>query len=165
MGNGPSGRTRTRAPVSQRANDIANLLHEQFTRLTRQIRNIELPDGMTPERLSALAVIDRYGPISVTSLADYELVRPATMSRMVTALVNEGLARRQEDREDGRGVLVTTTAKGRRAFVRANAHRMDLLRAALNGLSAQQLSAMCSLASALEHLSELLNDRVAENPG
>src|SRR5690554_3336964 len=66
--------------------EIAALLNEQFARLTRQLRTIELPPGMTPERLSALSVIDKRGPISVTALAGTEKVRPATMSRMVTAL-------------------------------------------------------------------------------
>src|SRR6185369_6007721 len=93
--------------------EIAAQLHDQFSRLTRQLRNMELPQGMTPERLSALAVIDKRGPISVTALADKEMVRPATMSRMVSALVDEGLCRRSEDKNDGRGVLVSATSKGR----------------------------------------------------
>lgn len=62
--------------------EIAALLHDQFARLTRQLRNMDLPQGMTPERLSALSVIDKLGPISVTALADREMVRPATMSRI-----------------------------------------------------------------------------------
>jgi DNA-binding MarR family transcriptional regulator len=161
MGSRQPRRTARTHSTSQRADDIATVLHDRFARLTRQIRNLELPEGMTQERLSALAVIDRLGPVSVTALADHELVRPATMSRMVTALVHEGLARRHVDRDDGRGVLVTTTAKGRRALMRANEHRMGLLRNALQGLSREQLSAMDGLASALERLSVLLNDRVA----
>src|SRR6185369_16912383 len=105
--------------------EIAAQLHDQFSRLTRQLRNLDLPQGMTPERLSALAVIDKRGPISVTALADKEMVRPATMSRMVSALVDEGLVKRAEDKNDGRGVLVSTTPKGRRAFIRAQHSRLQ----------------------------------------
>ena len=36
--------------------EIASLLHEQFARLSRQLRTLQLPQGMTPERLSALTV-------------------------------------------------------------------------------------------------------------
>jgi DNA-binding MarR family transcriptional regulator len=159
----PDGRGRERLPRNA-PTTLPTVLHEQFARLTRQIRNVELPDGMTQERLSALVMIDRYGPISVTSLAD--LRAGATCNHVEngdSALVNEGLARRHEDSKDGRGVLVTTTAKGRRAFVRANEHRMDLLlRNALNGSERSNSSPPWSrLASALERLSELLNDRVA----
>ena len=31
--------------------EIAALLNDQFSRLSRQLRNMDMPDGMTPERL------------------------------------------------------------------------------------------------------------------
>ncbi len=138
-------------------NEIAALLHDQFSRLTRQLRNMDLPQGMTPERLSALSVIEKHGPISVTALADREMVRPATMSRMVSALVDEGLVRRHEDREDGRGVLVTTTPKGRRAYQRAHQQRLHQFIEALERLTPEQLTAMKALASALEKFTAVLD--------
>jgi DNA-binding MarR family transcriptional regulator len=137
--------------------EIAALLNDQFSRLTRQLRNMELPQGMTPERLSALAVIDKKGPISVTALADQEMVRPATMSRMVSALVEEGLVKRSEDKNDGRGVLVSATPKGRRAYQRAQQLRLQHFAEALSELSPEQLAAMKSLAAALERLTLLLD--------
>jgi DNA-binding MarR family transcriptional regulator len=138
--------------------EIAALLHEQFARLTRQLRTLELPQGMTPERLSALSVIDKKGPISVTALADREMVRPATMSRMVTALVEEGLVKRSDDKTDGRGVLVSVTSKGRRAFQRAQEQRLQHFAEVLESLNDEQLASMRSLASALERLT-LLRDK------
>ena len=137
--------------------EIAALLHEQFARLTRQMRTLDLPDGITPERLSALSVIDKRGPISVTALAENEMVRPTTMSRMVTALVEEGLVKRANDKTDGRGVLVGTTSKGRRTFQRAQEQRLHHFAEVLDSLSAEQLSAMRSLTSALESLTALLD--------
>lgn len=144
------------AEADQRS-EIAALLHEQFARLTRQLRTIELPQGMTPERLSALSVIDKRGPISVTALADNEMVRPATMSRMVTALVEEGLVKRSDDKNDGRGVLVTTTPKGRRTYVRAQEQRLQHFAEVLDSLNDEQLTAMRNLTSALERLTVLLD--------
>jgi len=145
------------AQGNTRSGEIAELLHERVSRLSRQLRHIELPAGMTPERLSTLSVIDRSGPISVTALADREMVRPATMSRMVSALVDEGLVRRREDKADGRGVLVTVTAKGRRIYRRAQQQRLEQLAVALNELTPQQLSAMRELADVLERLTALLD--------
>lgn len=142
-----------------RSDAIVIQLHDRLTRLARQLRNLELPDGMTHERLSALMTIDIYGPISVTALADRELVRPATMSRMVSALVHEGLARRQDDRRDGRGVLVTATARGRRAFRRANEYRTTLFREAIEGLNDDQLAAISTLTVILDRLGMLLDNR------
>jgi DNA-binding MarR family transcriptional regulator len=145
------------AQIGNQPGEIAALLHERFSRLSRQLRHMELPTGMTPERLSTLSVIDRNGPISVTALADREMVRPATMSRMVSALVDDGLVRRREDKADGRGVLVSVTAKGRRIFRRAHQQRLEQLADALSGLSKEQLASMRNLASVLEHLTSLLN--------
>lgn len=139
-------------------NEIAALLHDRFARLSRQLRHMELPAGMTPERLSALAAIEKHGPISVTALADREMVRPATMSRMVSALVDDGLAKRLEDKTDGRGVLVASTPKGKRAFQRAHQQRLQQLSEALSALPPDQLSAMRGLASALERLTSVLDE-------
>jgi DNA-binding MarR family transcriptional regulator len=141
---------------TNKRSEIAALLHEQFARLTRQLRTLELPQGMTPERLSALSVIEKRGPISVTALAEKEMVRPATMSRMVTALVEEGLVKRSDDKSDGRGVLVSTTPKGRRIFQRAQEQRLQHFAEVLDSLNDEQLAAMRSLTSALERLSALL---------
>lgn len=138
--------------------EIAALLHEKFSRLSRQLRHMELPSGMTPERLSTLSVILNNGPISVTALAEREMVRPATMSRMVSALVDDGLARRLEDKTDGRGVLVVVTAKGRRAHQRAHQQRLSQLIGALEHFSADQLAAMRGLVEALERLTVVLDE-------
>lgn len=137
--------------------EIAALLHEQFARLTRRLRTLELPQGITPERLSALSVIDKLGPISVTALAEQEMVRPATMSRMVTALVDEGFVKRSEDKSDGRGVLVSATPKGRRTYQRAQEQRLSHFAEVLESLNDEQLAAMRNLTTALERLTGLLD--------
>jgi DNA-binding MarR family transcriptional regulator len=139
-------------PDADARSEIAALLHEQFARLSRQLRTLELPHGMTPERLSALSVIEKRGPISVTALADTEMVRPATMSRMITALVEEGLVRRSDDKNDGRGVLISITPKGRRAYQRAQEQRLTRFAVILESLSDEQLLAMRHLSEALERL-------------
>ena len=146
-------------PVGDGRSEIAALLHEQFARLTRRLRTLELPSGMTPERLSALSVIEKRGPISVTALAETEMVRPATMSRMITALGTEGLVKRSDDKSDGRGVLVSVTPKGRRAFQRAQEQRLSRFAEVVESLSDDQLVAMRDLTAALERLTTLLNHK------
>jgi DNA-binding MarR family transcriptional regulator len=139
-------------PPGDARSEIAALLHEQFARLTRRLRTLELPQGMTPERLSALSVIEKRGPLSVTALAENEMVRPATMSRMITALVEDGLVKRSGDKNDGRGVLVSVTPKGRRACQRAQEQRLSDFAEILDSLSDEQLVAMRDLTSALGRL-------------
>ena len=83
---------------------LAESLHDRVARLNRQLRSIELPRGMTQERMSALAIVAARGPVSVSPLADHEGVRPATMSRMISALEADGAAkdsqRSQVDADD-----------------------------------------------------------------
>lgn len=142
--------------TSRQPREIAAQLHSGLSKLSRQIRTISLPTGITPERLSTLATIEAHGRISVTALADMERVRPATMSRMISSLVDDGLVKRQEDKDDRRGVLVSATAKGRRVYQRANRHYLRELGAALARLDPEQLDAMRALASALEQLGSAL---------
>lgn len=137
---------------------LAGKLSESFSRLSRQLRQTEMPSGMTQERLSALAAIAKYGPISVTALSDREFVRPATISRMVSALVDNGYAKRQPDKTDGRGVLVAVTAKGRKAYQRAQEIRLRQLAEALLRMPGDQVSSMRCLAEALEQLTSVLDE-------
>ena len=78
------------------------------------------------------------------------------MSRMVTALVEEGLVKRSGDKNDGRGVLVSVTPKGRRAYQRAQEQRLNHFAEVLDSLSDEQLAAMRNLTAALERLTLLL---------
>jgi DNA-binding MarR family transcriptional regulator len=129
---------------------MAEVLLHRLSILSRQLKSIELPHGMTQERLSALATISNHGKISVSALAAEENVRTATMSRMVSSLWNDGLIRRLEDKTDGRGVLVTMTAKGKRAFDHATKRSVAQLTAALAELEPSQIAALHALTSAIE---------------
>jgi DNA-binding MarR family transcriptional regulator len=53
-------------------------------------------------------------------------------------------------------VLVSTTAKGRRAYQRAQEQRLQHFAEVLDALSAEQLAAMRGLTTALERLTILL---------
>ena len=48
-------------------------VHEAFSRLARRLRALELPHGLTNERLSTLATIRDNEPISVSALAKAEV--------------------------------------------------------------------------------------------
>jgi DNA-binding MarR family transcriptional regulator len=152
------GRQEQEHPISADAPALAESLHDRLSRLSRQLRSIELPPGMTQERMSVLAIVERRGPVSVSALAAHERVRPATMSRMISSLEADGYVRRLTDDSDGRGVLVAATQLGLKAFSNARKQRLSQLSEALNALPAEQLNAMSGLASALESLTNVLDD-------
>ncbi len=137
--------------------ELAGALHDKLSRLSRQLRSIALPQGMTQERMSVLAIILRSGPISVSALAQHERVRPATMSRMITGLESDGHVERLSDATDGRGVLVIATASGHEAFAHARGQRLAQLAIALSELPDDQLSAMNDLTAALDSLTAILD--------
>ena len=130
--------------------EFASQVYEVFSRLARQLRALDLPYGLTNERLSTLAAIWVREPVSVSALAEAETVSLPTMSSMVAKLEAEGLVKRQEHKVDGRGVVVSTTAKGRQAYQRATQQFLSHLIGTLNTMEPEQLAAMRTLLSTLD---------------
>jgi len=130
--------------------ELAPEVHEAFSRLARRLRALDLPHGLTNERLSTLATVAAREPVSVSALAKAEIVSLPTMSRMVAKLEAEGFVKRREDKLDGRGVLVSTTAKGRRAYQRTTRQSLSQLKGTLNTLAPEQLAAIRTLLSTLD---------------
>ena len=129
---------------------IGPQVHEAFSRLARRLRALDLPYGLTNERLSTLASVTAHGPISISALAEAEIVSLPTMSRMVNALEAEGFVKRRDDKLDSRAVLLSTTAKGRRAYQRAAQQSLSQLKGTLNTLASEQLAAIRTLLSTLD---------------
>ena len=140
--------------------ELGPQVHEAFSRLARRLRALDLPDGLTNERLSTLATIAAHEPISVSALAKAEIVSLPTMSRMVAKLEVEGFVKRREDKFDSRGVLVSTTAKGRVTYQRATQQSLTDLQDTLSTLKPEQLAAIRTLLSSLA--GPQLSDRTAE---
>ncbi len=130
--------------------EFAPQVHEAFSRLARRLRALDLPYGLTNERLSTLATVAAHEPISVSALAKAEIVTVPTMSRMVDALEAEGFVKRRDDTFDCRAVLVSTTAEGRRAYQRATQQSLTHLKGTLNTLTPEQLAAIRTLLSTLD---------------
>ncbi len=107
--------------------DLAPQVHEAFSRLSRRLRALDLPDGLTIERLSTLATVATLEPVSISALAKAEIVSLPTMSNMIAKLEAVGLVKRVEDKLDARGVLVSTTAKGRAIYQRATQQSLSHL--------------------------------------
>jgi len=140
--------------------EFTSHVHEAFSRLARRLRALDFPHGLTNERLSTLATIGAHEPISVSALAEAEKVSLPTISRMVAKLEVEGLVKRREDKSDGRGVLVSTTAKGRRAYQRATQQSLTHLQGTLSTLKPEQLAAIHTLLSSL--VGPRLSERTSE---
>lgn len=138
------------------AEKVADRLHSTAIRLLRLVRAQDIVTGVPPARLSALSVVVFGGPISLNNLARAEQVRPPTMSRIVDALEETGLARRTVNPADRRAVLIEATQNGRRILMEGRRRRVQSLARHLGRLSAREIglidSALDSVQKALEDI-------------
>lgn len=65
--------------------------------------------------------------MTLGDLAATEQVRPPTMTRIVSALERKGLVVRRKNAEDGRSVLLSATAAGKRLLVEGRRRRICAL--------------------------------------
>src|SRR5437870_12851451 len=82
--------------------EVARSLHSNAIHLLRCVRTEDSAMGIGPAQASALSVVVFGGPLTLNELAGAEQVRPPIMSRVVEALVREGLVCRDINREDRR---------------------------------------------------------------
>ena len=68
---------------------------------------------LTPTAVSALATVERHGPLTPSELAAIERIKRPTATRILRVLEEAGLVDRTRDPADGRSSLVSVNAAGR----------------------------------------------------
>ena len=111
-------------PAQCRPGVLAGELRIALLRTARRLRMERSSDQISDSQYSVLAALIKYGPLTPGALADREHVRPPSMTRTVTALVEAGLVSRDPHPTDRRQVVVTITAAGERE-VRETRRRRD----------------------------------------
>lgn len=106
------------------SHELAAGLRVAVARLSRRLRAEKAVDDLSDSQYSVLAYLVREGPRAVGQLSDFERVTPPSMNRTVNCLVDAGYVERMSTPEDGRKVLVQTTASGR-ALVTETRRRRD----------------------------------------
>jgi DNA-binding MarR family transcriptional regulator len=109
-------------------------------------------DGRTGARASALSVICYRGPLTSSDLARRARVAAPTITRIVDALVRDGLVSREASGPDRRAVPLAATAQGRRLMERGRSRRIQGLGAELQGLTAAELGVLERAVGLLEPL-------------
>ncbi len=152
MAAGTSNNTRNNPPLDTTA--IAAQLRLSATRLARQLRQ-ESDAALSPSQLSALASIERHGPLTLGALADYERVAPPSVTKVVAKLETAGLVARRLDERDRRVVWVSITAAGNGRLAKIRQRKNAWLAARLAELDDDQRR---RLADALDVLDALTAD-------
>jgi DNA-binding MarR family transcriptional regulator len=122
--------------------DLANDLNSSAIHLLRRISQDDAADGVTAARASALSVLVYGGASALGDLARRERVAVPTMSRLIDAMVREGLVTRETVPENRRAVRLEATPRGRELTERGRARRIRRLAEELAELSAREVSAL-----------------------
>jgi DNA-binding MarR family transcriptional regulator len=136
--------------LSNQAVEAADRFHSAAIHALRHVRRDDSATGLSAARLSALSVLVFGGPRTLGELAAAEHVRPATMTRIVQALEEDGLVRRESDPTDGRVSRLRPTAKGERVMWRGRERRVARLAGLLGRLSAAEIACVQDAAELVE---------------
>jgi len=142
--------TRTTRPGDLDVERLADAL-ARFTRTAR--RELALPIGASS--IAALGTVADHGPMRLGDLARHEGVTPATLSRIVAALEENGYAGRTVDADDRRSSWLAITPSGRRMLAGVRRDRAAIVAARAQRLTADQRA---RLAAALESFEALAAD-------
>jgi DNA-binding MarR family transcriptional regulator len=136
------------------AHAIAERIHSVAIRLLRRLRKSDAASGLPGPKLSALSVLVFGGPQTLKDLAAAEQVRAPTMSRLVVELEADGLATKNEDKNDRRVVRIAATAKGRALLEAGRERRLEVLTAQIAALSRDERRVLAQAAELLLRMNE-----------
>jgi DNA-binding MarR family transcriptional regulator len=139
--------------------DLAARLRLAVVRTARRLRQEAAGAGgteLTPTAASALATVERHGPLTPSELAAIERVKRPTATRTLRVLVEAGLVERAPDPADGRSALVSVNAAGRERLRRLRGRKNAYLARRMRDLPAEDLR---TLERAAEVLEGILEDR------
>ncbi len=137
---------------------LASRLRLAVTRLARQLRT-HSDVGASPTQISALATIERRGPLTLGELAVSEGVQPPTITAAVGRLEQQGLVARQPDPDDGRVARVVISAEGRRLLARNRSRKTAFLAQRLAALDDDERARLTAAVEVLERVLEPAPDQ------
>jgi len=128
-------------------------LRVAIARLSRRLRKHELA-GLTPTQLAALSTVERTGPLRLGDLAAAERIAPSTLTRLVSALEEQGYVERNAVPGDARAWMLAVTERGHEVLEQIRQENTLLLADSLLTLSPGQLAALAAALPALEQLAD-----------
>jgi DNA-binding MarR family transcriptional regulator len=132
--------------------NLAERLHAVAIRVLRRARRDDAVMGLPPGQASALSVLVFGGPKTLSELAGIEQVQPPTMTRMVDALEQARLIKREQDANDRRRFHIAATPAGVRLMHQGRERRVMVLAQTLAGLDRDQRAVMEKALAILEQL-------------
>lgn len=106
---------------------IAQELRSIVGKLKRRLRDQSDAGDLTPTQTSVLVRLEKDGPMTTSSLARAEGMRPQSMGTVIAALEAGGLVKGAADPNDGRQTILSITEACRKWMEEGRAARQDRL--------------------------------------
>jgi DNA-binding MarR family transcriptional regulator len=132
------------------SSDVPGRLAFVAGRLNRRIR--AAGGGLSHGLLSALATVQKYGPIRLAELSQQEFVSAPSTTRLIAELEKRGLVSRTVDPDDGRAFLIEATSAGEAEVLRARSARAEMVALIMEGLTPEEYAAIEQVLPALERV-------------
>jgi DNA-binding MarR family transcriptional regulator len=147
-----------KAATDSTLSESAARLRLAIARTARRLRQEAAGEAgaLTPTTASALASVERHGPLTPSELAEIERVKRPTATRTLRVLEEMGLVDRAPDPADRRSALVSVTAMGRERLRRLRSRKNAYLARRMRDLPASEVET-------LERAAEIL-ERILEDP-
>ena len=129
----------------------AHQLARAVARLNRRLRQ-ERQSDLTPTQLAVLGSIRQIGPATPGAIAALERVRPPSITRTLTCLVDDGYVTREPHPDDGRQVLVSVSERGQAVLIAERERRDEWLATGLAELTPDERALLKEAAALLERL-------------
>jgi DNA-binding MarR family transcriptional regulator len=130
---------------------VAAHLRVVVARTARRLRQ-EAGTDLSPSQTSALAAVERHGPLTPSELATCERIQRPTATRVLGRLEEAGLVARAADPTDRRSSLVSLTAEGRALLEDLRTRKDVYLARRLETLEAEELAVLERAADILERV-------------
>lgn len=127
-------------PIGFLVGDTARLLRRRFEKALA-----EADTGLTAGEARTLAFVEHYPDQRQGALAERFGVEPMTMCGFLDRLENAGLVSRRPDPSDRRAKLVALTPAAEPVLDRIHAEAISIRRAALAGMSRQEMNTIYAL--------------------
>ena len=147
--------------------DKYGIFNEVLVRLFRDIMDIEEKAIITPEfkditnnDMHVIEAIGTGAAKNMTSVAKALAVTTGTLTISVNSLVKKGYVDRVRSEEDRRVVLISLTAKGKKAFAHHKSFHEEMIRKVVEGLREEEQAVLQkSLGNLLEFFQGIQNGR------
>lgn len=127
--------------------DFSFELKSLVTELNAALAALFRPLGLTCVQADALIALDDLGPVTLKQLAKRLVAESGHPSRLVSRLVELGLVKRSDSKDDGRAIVLELTGKGAELAEQAKVARAPLL-----------TDFACAYGSQLNAATELMRD-------